>query len=832
MIDIDKVISELTEEEKCYLLAADDWWHTISIPRLNVPAIRFSDGPNGVRGQRHFNSTKTTCFPAATGLAATWNKSLLYQVGELLSEECKLKGARLLLGPTVNMARSPLGGRTFESFSEDPVLSGLLAGEYINGVQSNGVACALKHLVCNDQEFERNSADSIVNPRTLREIYLMPFQLAIRDAKPLAIMTSYNKVNGVHCSEDKELLQGILRDEWQWKGMVISDWQGTYSVAESIKAGLDLECPGPGLYRKEILALAIKLKKVDIWDVNERCRAVLQLINDTDASGISEKEPERTREFEQDKPFLRNLVAEGVVLLKNEKHELPLSLKKTAVIGFNAAYAAYAGGGSSLCRPYYKVSPLDLIRERLGTENVSYEVGAYSFKFLPSLGSCLQSNGQQGATLKIYNYPPGHDGDRELVDELFMDDIGYFRMNDYFNDKLLDRGKFYVDIESTFIPESTGEYLLGVAVHGTAKLYIDNELVVDNASNQQPGTAFYGMGASEVRATFNAVAGKKYKYHIEFGASKTSLLIHSGPAIGGGGGLICGGILNMEPEEAIDRAVTLAESSEQVIVVCGLNKEWESEGADRPNLSLPPHNDELIQKILKVKPDAVIVIQSGSPVDMTSWVDNCRNLLHFSYGGNETGNGLADVIFGDICPSGKLPLTFPKRIEDNPAFINFGAQRGKVYYGEGVYMGYRYYEKVNKEVLFPFGYGLSYTTFEYQSLKVKVLDQMVNVSVEVKNSGSRDGAEVVQVYVRQNNSSILRPSKELKDFSKIEIRSGQTQSIDCSIPIKYATSFWDEERHCWISEKGDYEVMVGTSSAGTFITQTFTTDLTFYWKGI
>ncbi|CAH6723500.1 putative probable beta-glucosidase K [[Candida] jaroonii] len=838
MLDVDYIVSQLTEDEKCRLLAAEDWWHTIKIPRLDVPAIRFSDGPNGVRGQRHFNSTKTTCFPAATGLAATWNKELLFQVGELLSEECKLKGARLLLGPTVNMARSPLGGRAFESFSEDPVLSGLLASEYINGVQKHGVACALKHLVCNDQELERNSQDSILNPRTLREVYLLPFQLAIKNSKPLSIMTSYNKVNGVHCSEDKDLLQGIVRDEWGFEGLILSDWLGTYSVAESIKAGLDLECPGPSMYRHKMLASAIASKKVDIWEVDERCKAVLKLINDTQSSGIGEYQEEKTRDFEQDKPFLRNLVAEGVVLLKNEKAELPLAQKKkTAVIGFNAAYAAYAGGGSSLCRPYYKVSPLESIQEKLGKENVFYEAGAYSFKFLPSLGNSLKlPNGNTGATLKVYNYPPDFKGDRDLVDELIMDDIGYFRMNDYFNDKLHSRSKFYVDIESTFIPEFTGEYLLGIAVHGTAKLFIDGELIIDNATNQKHGTAFYGQGASEVRSSFNVVAGKKYSYHIEFGAADTSSLVHEGPPIGGGGGLICGGILNIDPQQAIDRAVNLAKQCEQVIVVTGLNKEWESEGADRVNMSLPPHNDELIQSVLKAKPDAVIVVQSGSPVDMSSWVDDCRNLLHISYGGNENGNGLADVIFGDVNPSGRLPLTIPRRLEDNPSYINFGAQRGKVYYGEGVYIGYRYYEKVKRSVLFPFGYGLSYTSFEYNDLQVKHVDEVgenfIEVSVKVKNTGNIDGSEVVQVYVSQIDSTVQRPIKELKDFDKKFIKSGATETLTCKIPLKYATSFWDEERHSWISEKGEYEVLVGGSSDAEFLTQKFQTGSTFFWKGL
>lgn len=830
MLDVEELISKLTEDEKCNIVAMSDWWNTVPVHRLGIPSIRFTDGPNGVRGQRHFNGTKTTCFPVATGLSATWNKEILHHVGELLSEECKLKGSRVLLGPTINIQRGPLGGRAFESFSEDPVLSGLLLGQYINGAQLKGIACSLKHFVCNDQEFERLSQDSIVSDRALREIYLMPFQLAIRDSHPLSIMTSYNKLNGVHCSESKELLQGILRSEWGWDGLVMSDWTGTYSTADAIKAGLDLELPGPGIHRRGMLVSLLRSKKVLIHEVDECVRKILTIINDTDKSGVTENEPERTKDYTGDKDFLRKCVAEGVVLLKNETNQLPLSKEKsTAVIGFNAAYTAYAGGGSSLVNPYYKTSPLELIKEKIGQDKVKYELGARSYKFLPTLGAQLKlpEGDGIGARIRVYNYPS-----TEVVDEILMDDIGYFRMNDYYNDKLNDRTRFYADIESIFVPEVTGEYSFGIAVHGTAKLYIDGKLIIDNATHQERGTAFYGMGSKEEQGSMYCELGKEYKYHIEFRSAAFSELASSGPEIGGGGGLISGGILKFSPDEAIANAKEIAQKCDQCVIVTGLNREWESEGSDRETLALPYNNDELIKAVLEVNPNTVVVIQSGSPVDMTEWIDNCSSLLHFSYGGMETGSGLADVLFGDENPSGKLPLSFPKKLQDNPTFLNFGADKGKVYYGEGVYVGYRYYEKCEREVLFPFGYGLSYTEFKFDNLSVELKDNTLQVGIDVSNVGQIDGKEVVQCYIKPLKPSLKRPIKELKEFSKVMVKASDTERVQISIPLKYATSYWDEEHDSWCSEAGKYEVLIGQSSDGDFTTGQFEVSKSEYWKGI
>ncbi|KAG7823100.1 hypothetical protein KL909_003703 [Ogataea angusta] len=813
--EVEEVLQQLTEAQKIALTAG-----------TSHPPSPNSQAPTTGTQLNHFNSTPTACIPSGTALASTWDGNLLFQTGELLDKEARAKGVHVILGPTANIQRVPLGGRGFESFSEDPYLSGILSAAYINGFQKTDLAATMKHYVGNDQEHERFSSNSVISQRALREIYLRPFEIAIKESKPKGIMTSYNRVNGVHVSEDRYLLTEILQNQWGYQGLIMSDWTGTYSTTEALLAGLDLEMPGPGIWRGANLSRALVAGKISKDVLDDRARRVLQLANSVIDAGVEDDKTEEQRDVPETRAFLRKLAGEAVVLLKNEDSVLPLQKEKTLVIGPNAIYTAYSGGGSALVTPYYTVSPLDAISKEIGPENVTFEIGAYSHRHMPSLARYLKlDNGSTGVRFQIYN-ESFEVKERVAVDDLTLRDINYFRMNDYVNPKLKS-STFYCCLTSNFIPESDGLFDFGVSVYGTALLFLDDELIIDNLHNQKAGESFYGRGTVEVRGSYFVKAGQRYKLRIEFGSSPTSMLHQSNPVFFGAGGLMFGGAPRIDDEQEIRQAAEAASLASQVVLVTGLNKEWESEGSDRKNMKLPGHNDRLIESVLDANPNTVVVIQAGTPVEMP-WESKSKALLYTSYGGNETGSGIADVVFGNINPAGKLPLTFPKRLEDCPGYINFGTENGRVLYGEDVYVGYRFYDTLNVPTLFPFGYGLSYTSFALSALKVDY-DGVLKVEVSVKNTGHRAGAEVVQVYIHQNSPAIKRPFKELKGFSKLFLEAGSSQKVRISIDGEFATSYWNEARDKWIMEAGKYTVLVGTSSEGDFLEEEFTVARPSLW---
>lgn len=832
-LDIDTLLQQLTIDEKVALTVGKDFWHTVPIPRLSIPSIRVSDGPNGVRGTRFFDGVPAACLPCGTALGATFDPSLIRQLGRLLGQEAKAKGAHVLLGPTINIQRSPLGGRGFESYSEDPLLSGILAGEYCKGVQDEDIVPTLKHFVCNDQEHERMAYSAVVTDRALREIYLLPFQIAVGMANPGAVMTAYNKVNGTHASESQNLLQDVLRGEWGWDGLVMSDWFGTYSTTEAINAGLDLEMPGPTRFRGADLTHAVAAKKVKVSTLDTRVRNVLSLINKTLASEIPENAIETELNRIQDRALMRRAVAESVVLLKNENSVLPLKKEKSIlVIGPNSKIAAYSGGGSASLNPYAVVTPFEGIKSQ-ATSSVSFSQGAYAHKLLPELGPLLTTSaGVSGFSLKVYNEPPTSSTrvlleDRHLTSsDMFFIDYSHPHLNEV----------WYVDAEGFFTPEESGLYDFGLAVQGTAKLYIDGQLVVSNVENQKPGTSFLGSGTIEEQGSIQLEKGKQYKVLAQWGCSKTSNLRTSSVIDFGHGGLRFGGCLHLSEEQAIEDATRLAKDAEQVVVFAGLSKEWESEGFDRDTMALPPGSDRLISRVLDSNPNSVVVIQSGTPVAMP-WIDQANAVLHAWYGGNETGNGIADILYGNASPSAKLPLTFPKRVNDNPAFLNYRSDAGRTLYGEDIFVGYRWYDKVEIDPLFAFGHGLSYTSFELKDIHLIKTGLKSIVNVTLSNTGSRAGAEVVQVYVvppvsSETSSKISRPIKELKGFMKVHLEAQQTKRVEIPIDVVRATSFWNEEYDSWCSERGQYQVLVGTSSRGTFLKSTLEVTETTNWRGL
>ncbi|KAH6894609.1 glycoside hydrolase superfamily [Thelonectria olida] len=862
-MDVEYLIEQLTLEEKVALTAGTGWWHTTPIERLSIPSIRLSDGPNGVRGTHFFDSTPSACLPCGTALGATFDTQIAERIGRLLSDEAHAKGAHVILGPTINIQRSPLGGRGFESVSEDPIVSGVIAGHYVRGLQESGVSATLKHFVCNDMESERMAVDALVTSRALREIYLLPFMIAIEMANPRAVMTSYSKLNGTHAAENHHILQDILRDEWKWNGLVMSDWFGTYSTSEAINAGLDLEMPGPTRWRGEALKHAVTSNKIKRSTLDERVRNILKLIkHGLENTSIPPNASEKQLNTPEHVALLREAAAKSIVLLKNEHSVLPIDPnKKVAVIGPNANIATYCGGGSASLRAYKAVTPLEGIKGL--ASDVVFSQGSYGHQMLPLLGKYMRTvdGNHEGFTLRMYNEASPSKGEdaRRVLDERILDATNPWFV-DYEHADLAE--VWYAEGEGVLTPEISGEWEFGVSVHGTAELFIDGELVVSNVENQRLGTSFLGSGTVEETGSKTFEAGKQYRVLVKWGCSKTSTLKVSGVVDFGQGGLRFSGCPKLDPAKAIEDAVEVARSVDQVVLCIGTSGEWESEGQDRTSMALPPGTDELVEAVIKANPNTAIVVQSGTPVSMP-WIDRANAVLQAWFGGNEGGNGIADVLFGVVNPAAKLPITMPRRVADNPAALSFRSDNGRVLYSEDVYVGYRWYDTLDIEPLFPFGYGLSYTSFELSGLELAEGKHLTNdhvtvkghapnalvlssaeeliVKVRVSNTGARPGAEVVQVYVKPAASTpltasardaITRPAKELKGFAKVHVEAGANETAEIKLDVLRATSYWSEMEDCWCSDAGTYGVLVGTSSRGTFLETSFVLDSAKQWKGL
>ncbi|WVQ84780.1 hypothetical protein IAT38_006937 [Cryptococcus sp. DSM 104549] len=825
LLDVEEVLGKLSLPDKIALLSGKDNWHTKDFPALGVPSLRLSDGPNGCRGTKFFEGVPAACFPCATGLASSWDVDLIDRVGVAIGDECRAKGVHVLLAPTVNMHRTPLNGRGFESFSEDPLLSGRLAASLIRGCQSTGVAATLKHLVCNDQETLRYAISAEMDERTLREIYLKPFEIALREANPWVVMTSYNRVNGVHCSETKSLIEGVLRGEWDFKGMVCSDWHGTYSVDEAIHAGLDLEMPGPSIIRGSALQRMVTCGKVTEDEITERARNVLNLVNKCIPSGI----PSMAEERENEAPaveLMRESAADAVVLLKNDSGVLPISksAKRIAVIGPNAGRAEVSGGGSAALRPTYTVSPLKGIQAEAGPSvEVVYAAGCDAHKLTPLLGDDLvNAEGKPGFDISFFNHPLSQPSPA-------IHSLTTTNSNMFFNDNLPDElyKACYARVTGTFTPTRTGIYEFGCGALGTVDLYVDDVLLIDNSTAPVPGELFYGKGSREETAEIHLEAGVEYAIRLDY-ASPSAGTAFVGPlALSSRGGVRFGGYLKLSPEENLSEAVELAKGADVVVLVAGLNAEFETEGFDRTDMSLPSPSLKLINTILSHRPDTIVCIQSGTPVSMP-FAPSTSTLVHVFYNGNEVGNGLADVLFGKVNPSAKLPYSAPERVKDYashrgsekvPAEMSFPGKGGKVYYQEGVYVGYRQFVSDGSEVAFPFGHGLSYTSFSYSPIALDkhtlTFSSTITVTCTITNTGSVPGREIVQIYVSPpSTSTVDRPKLELRAFAKTRVlQPGESELVNLRLDKEAFAYYADRpEGKGWEVEQGEYGVVVASSS--------------------
>ncbi|NEN84970.1 beta-glucosidase family protein [Paenibacillus elgii] len=662
--DIRQLIAQMTVEEKAGLCSGLNFWQTKPVERLGIPSIMLTDGPHGLRKQRggldHLgfaDSVPATCFPSAAGLACSWDRKLMEQVGIALGEECQAEDVAILLGPAANIKRSPLCGRNFEYFSEDPYLSSEMAAYHIQGVQSQGVGTSLKHFAVNNQEHRRMTVDAVVDERTLREIYLASFEGAVKQAQPWTVMCAYNKVNGEYCSEHEGLLTRILKEEWGHKGFVVSDWGAANDRAKGVAAGLELEMPSSnGLGDRKIVD-AVKSGMLSEEALDKAVERILRVV----FQAVDRKKEHASFDAEAHHALARIVARESMVLLKNEGGILPLKKEGTvAVIGALAKHPRYQGGGSSHINP----TRLDDIYEEM-----------------------RRAAGAEASIVYAEGYP------------LESDDI---------DDCLLQEAK---------------------------------------------------LAAAQAKAA---------------------------------------------------------------VIFAGLPERYESEAYDRQHLRIPDNHRKLIEAVAEVQSNVVVVLSNGAPVEMP-WIDRVKGVLEGYLGGQALGGAIADLLFGDANPCGKLAETFPKQLSHNPSYLNFPGEGDKVEYKEGLFVGYRYYDAKQIEPLFPFGHGLSYTTFEYTGLTVdkrEIRDtETVRICVRVRNTGELPGKEIVQLYVRDVQANVIRPEKELKGFEKVELAPGEEKTVEFVLE-KRAFAYYNPELQDWHVETGDFEILIGKSSAELVLQET------------
>jgi len=803
---IDDLLDAMTLEEQVSLLSGEDFWSLPAIERLGIGKLRVTDGPNGARGGGGLlGGVKATAFPVGIGLGASWNVELLQEVGAALAGETKSKGAHMLLAPTVNIQRSVTNGRNFECYSEDPILTAELAAAYIVGLQGEGISATIKHFAGNESEIERTTMSSVVDERTLREVYLIPFEWAVKKAGTKGVMTAYNKVNGTYASEHNWLISEVLRGEWGFDGLVMSDWFGSHSTAPTVNAGLDLEMPGPARDRGEKLITAVEAGEVSRETIRARVRAVLSVMEWTGALTDHSPHEEKAEDRPENRALIRRAGADGAVLLKNEG-VLPLKPgQRLAVIGPNAKVAQIMGGGSSQLNPHYRVSPWQGLVEAVGADTLTYAPGCGNDRFQPLLRSEIKVEFFAARDLS---------GDVVGVETLEAAETFWIGMVAGGKLSALD---FSARLTGNYVPEKSGIHQVGIASAGKARVLVNGKLVADAWTNWTKGRTFFEEGCDEVVGEVELEAGKPARITVEFATKEHAVLGLAALRLGIG--------LPMGEAEIIE-AAEIATGADVALVFVGRNGEWDTEGSDLPQIELPGRQNELVGAVARANPNTVVVLQTGGPVEMP-WIDQVAGVLEAWYPGQEAGNAIADVLLGKAEPGGRLPQTFPVRWSDNPASSQdkrvYPGVDGEVEYREGVFVGYRHYDQHGIVPLFPFGFGLSYTdfTFEACSLDASLFETegRVNVSLDVRNTGSRPGSTVVQLYVAPQDAPVVRPAKELRAFAKVALGAGETQRVTMALDAR-AFAYFDVDRQRWIVAPGGYDIKLGTDAVSMKFTGT------------
>ena len=792
-------LAALSLEEKAALLGGASLWRTRALPRLGIPPLQVSDGPTGVRGSGLSGGVGAVCFPCGSAVGASFSPELAGRLGAALADEARSKGAHVVLGPTVNLHRHPFGGRHFECYSEDPWLTGRLAVALIHGLQDAGVGACIKHFVCNDSEFERHTISSEVDERALRELYLAPFEAAVREADVAAVMGAYNRVNGTYACEHEALLRGVLKREWGFRGFVVSDWFATRSAVPSARAGLDLEMPGPPRWLDERLAAAVRAGELPEVVLDEAAGRLLEAIVRWGALASDPDAPETAEDRPEHRALARELARESMVLLQNRGDLLPLdpgALRRLAVIGPNAGVAVIQGGGSSRVNPHHAVSPLAGLRARLG-ERVVHERGCTNHRGLPALEAEPFAAGRFEIAWFHADAPDGPPVRVQHARRLDLSALGSFARE-------LDLGRGFLGrIRATLHPPESGLYRFGLVVAGRARLSLDGRELLECWEGFERGESFYGLGSRERSAEVALEAGRPAELEIRYSSEGARGIV----------GLRCG-VLLPAPDDLLERAVAAAAGADAAVVVLGLNEDWETEGRDRETLALPGRQAELVLRVAAANPRTVVVLNVGAPVDV-SFLARVPAALVTWYPGQEGGHALADVLLGDADPGGRLPTSWPARVEDVPSHPHYPGADGRVRYGEGVFMGYRGYDAAGVAPALPFGHGLSYARFEYGPLRVSPArarpGDPVRVELELRNTGRRAGREVVQLYVADLEATLPRPRRELKGFQKVALQPGETRTVSFELSER-ALSFWDPRRCGFVVEPGGFELAAGRSS--------------------
>jgi beta-glucosidase len=787
--DVNRLVESLTTEEMAALTAGEDMMSTVPVDRVGIPKIRLTDGPNGARGASHpgVGGPPSLCTPCGTAMGATWDPGLVEELGALIGREAFDRGCRGLLAPTVNLHRSLLAGRNFECFSEDPLLTGRLAASYVRGVQSEGVFATVKHFVANDAEFERGSMSSEVDERTLREIYLVPFELTVREGGALAIMTAYNRLNGRWITERRDLLIDLLREEWGFRGLVMTDWFGIADTASSLGAGLDLEMPGPGRsFGRPVLdriEAGDRALEADLRAAAGRLLGGFERIGALDAPTPPHRPGTPSAE---DLSLIRRAAAGASVLLTNDG-TLPLApaeLHRVAILGPHAMSPRLEGGGSARVIPHRRTSPLEALTAVLG-EGVELvcERGC-EVDLSPAVVGQTVLRAPDGFGFEVFDGldlvgEPIHRGQlAELRQFVFHSDAQGFPA-----------GEWSMRIRGTVVPEETGVFELALAQSGRARLLIDGEVVLDGFENPPPrgGRDFFGSASEDLVADVAFERGSATEFLVEYARIDAR---SAGVRVG---------YRTRDLDVLLERAVAAAAQADVALLFGGTTDEWETEGRDRDSLRLPGRQDELIRRVAAANERTVVVINAGAVVDLP-WCDDVSALLQCWFGGEEMAAAVADILVGNSEPGGRLPTTIPHCLEHTPSFDNFPGENGQLRYGEGVFMGYRGYEHRRIEPRFAFGHGLSYTRISIEQPTVSAPTfspgQMLTVSVPVRNVGDRSGAEVVQCYVAPRSSRLARPPKELKAFGKICLEPGESGVVTLSLDDR-SFAYWDPGQPDW-----------------------------------
>ena len=801
---VDYLLKELSIEEAVSVISGSDAWHSTGVDRLSLPRLKLTDGPNGARGNGS-SGESSACFPCGIALGSIWDLDLVETIGIAIGREAKSKDADILLGPTINLHRHPLGGRHFECYSEDPILTGRLAVSFVRGVQSQRVVACLKHFVGNDTEFERHSVSSNISPRPLREMYLLPFEMGVKQGGALSVMSAYNQLNNVFCSSNKELLINILKEEWSFPGFVVSDWGAALDTEGNANGGLDLIMPGPSTTWGDNLLKALKKGKVSEEEVFDKVRRILRVADFTGRLDSPEEKKEISQDLEEDRLLIKRAAIESTVLLKNEG-VLPFKksdIKTIALIGPNAEKGQFIGGGSATVKAHYVIHPIEAITEYLGKKiKVLTGKGCHTYKYLPPIDKDKlvdPKTKQKGFLVEFFE---GDDLGGKVLGSEIMTGGKFWALTGFGMEvaSKFEPPSLSVRFSSNFTPDISGEHLFEVISIGSARLKINGEEIIDNWTSQEPGDAFFNYGSAPRQSSIYLEKEKRYFLEIEY------KWLGRFPAVQIG-------VLPPDKEDLLERAVSLSKNSDAVVLVVGTSSDWETEGNDRSDMSLPGKQEELIKRVCEVNPNTVVVMNTGSPVTMP-WISEVKAILQFWFSGQEYGMALTDILFGEANPSGKLPTTFPKRLEDTPAFPHYPGKDLQMNYEEGLYIGYRWYDKEEIEPLFPFGHGLSYTEFKYNNLRIippTKADSVIAFETTISNKGKFIGKEVVQCYVRVVNSVMDRPSKELKLFQKVELKLGESKTLSFSLSER-DLAFWDETTKAWLVEPAEYKILIGSSS--------------------